>query len=450
MAVNNNEPSNSEKVQNMIIKWVTEYDDAAKAAADRAKLASDQSIQKLMNEDANQVLGDLVKQANKQNKQDNAKLLATLNADSQKLAQEKSNYEKELASIGADSKQALQNAQNQIQKLQQEQDTLNKAAQKQKALDKATETAEKGKNDNALNALEKLGKQAKDTNNDVSKDSGTFDGIFDTLKDLNKSLGSIQNSGKSLNGKSTNLEKAFRDELAKSGDFAKSFINVLNAAYQNGVPNQKLLNFITNPVGGFGNEVVSEKTQSYNMGMWTIVLVILSWFISYAVEVMKYFQKGKYFSKKQTRLDIHTRKLIFLTVTSFLSGIILAPIAAKQFPIIDSNRLLWNLSFIFLSMTLTFLFYVLMHNAKIWGTGLIIASLLNFIFNQTQFLKNIILQHVNILSLVGNQLLSVAMFNTSNAILGLIVMAVVIVGCGLMILFIPEKNQEVLHEEAMV
>ena len=436
--INEQKLSTNSKLDRMMGKWVAEYNDAAKMAASRAKLLKDQPIQKMLNENLDDVLSGLVKQANDQNKQNNADLLATLDQDSKKLAQEKANYEEELASIGNDSKQALQNAQDQLQKLQQAQDEMNQNAEK------AAES------DSNMNELADLSDQASDTNADVAQDDGAYDGIYQELTSLNNSLGSIQNSGKSLNGKSMNLQKAFRNELAKSGDFAQSFINVLNAAYKNGVPNQKLLNFITNPVGGVGNEIVSERTQSYNMGMWTIVLTILAWFMAYAVENMKYFQSGKYFSKKQTKLNIHARKLIFLGIASLLSGIILAPIAAKQFPIIDSNRLLWNLSFIFLSMTLTLVFYALMHYAKIWGTGLIVASLLNYVFNQTQFLKNTLLQHLNVLGLVGNQLLSVAMFNTTNAVLGLVVMGVLMITASLVILFVPERNQEDLHEEAMV
>ena len=436
--INEQKLSTNSKLDRMMGKWVAEYNDAAKMAASRVKLLKDQPIQKMLNENLDDVLSGLVKQANDQNKQNNADLLATLDQDSKKLAQEKVNYEEELASIGNDSKQALQNAQDQLQKLQQAQDEMNQNAEK------AAES------DSNMNELADLSDQASDTNADVAQDDGAYDGIYQELTSLNNSLGSIQNSGKSLNGKSMNLQKAFRNELAKSGDFAQSFINVLNAAYKNGVPNKKLLNFITNPVGGVGNEIVSERTQSYNMGMWTIVLTILAWFMAYAVENMKYFQSGKYFSKKQTKLNIHARKLIFLGIASLLSGIILAPIAAKQFPIIDSNRLLWNLSFIFLSMTLTLVFYALMHYAKIWGTGLIVASLLNYVFNQTQFLKNTLLQHLNVLGLVGNQLLSVAMFNTTNAVLGLVVMGVLMITASLVILFVPERNQEDLHEEAMV
>ena len=433
-------PTSNSELNQIIGEWLAEYDDAAKMAQARANLLKDRPIQKLMNEKLSDVLSGLVKQANDQNKKDNSNLMTILDQDSAKLAQEKANYEKELAAVGANSKQTLQNAQSQIQKLQQAQDKLNQMAQKMGT----------GSDSSDMSDLSDLSDQADSTNKDASQDNGAFDGIYQELTGLNNSLGSIQNSGKSLNGKSMNLQKAFRNELAKSGDFAQSFINVLNAAYKNGVPNQKLLNFITNPVGGAGNEVVSERTQSYNMGMWTIVLAILAWFIAYAVENMKYFQSGKYFSKKQTKLNIHARKLIFLGIASLLSGVILAPIAAKQFPIIDSNRLLWNLSFIFLSMTLTLVFYCLMHYAKIWGTGLIIASLLNYVFNQTQFLKNVILQHLNVLGLVGNQLLSVAMFNTTNAVLGLVVMGVLMIAASLVILFVPERNQEVLHEEAMV
>lgn len=434
------QPTSNSELNQIIGEWLAEYDDAAKMAQARANLLKDRPIQKLMNEKLSDVLSGLVKQANDQNKKDNSNLMTILDQDSAKLAQEKANYEKELAAVGANSKQTLQNAQSQIQKLQQAQDKLNQMAQKMGT----------GSDSSDMSDLSDLSDQADSTNKDASQDNGAFDGIYQELTGLNNSLGSIQNSGKSLNGKSMNLQKTFRNELAKSGDFAQSFINVLNAAYKNGVPNQKLLNFITNPVGGAGNEVVSERTQSYNMGMWTIVLAILAWFIAYAVENMKYFQSGKYFSKKQTKLNIHARKLIFLGIASLLSGVILALIAAKQFPIIDSNRLLWNLSFIFLSMTLTLVFYCLMHYAKIWGTGLIIASLLNYVFNQTQFLKNVILQHLNVLGLVGKQLLSVAMFNTTNAVLGLVVMGVLMIAASLVILFVPERNQEVLHEEAMV
>lgn len=331
--ITNDSGTSDSKLNQLIGKWVAEYNDAAKMASIRVEALKDQPIKQLMNENLDDVLESLVKQANSQHKQDNASLLALLDQDSTQLAQKKADYEKELASIGSNSKQELQNAQKQIQKLQQAQDEMNKNAEKSVSDNVSDKDSTVDMND-----LSDLSDQASDTNQDVSQDSGAFDGIYQELTSLNNSIGSIQNSGKSLNGKSMNLQKAFRNELAKRGDFAQSFINVLNAAYRNGVPNQKLLNFITNPVGGTGNEVVSERTQSYNMGMWTIVLVILAWFIAYAIDNMKYFQSGKYFSKKQTKLNVHTRKLIFLGIISLLSGVVLAPIAAKQFPIIECGN----------------------------------------------------------------------------------------------------------------
>ena len=42
------------------------------------------------------------------------------------------------------------------------------------------------------------------------------------------------------------------------------------------------------------------------------------------------------------------------------------------------------------------------------------------------------------------------MFNMTNAVLGLVVMGVLMIAASLVILFVPERNQEVLHEEAMV
>lgn len=432
-------PTNA-KIEKEIGKWIAQYNDAAQMASERVRLLENKPIQKLMDENLSDALSDLVNKTNNQAKQQNNNLLAVLKQNSDQLAQQKDTYMKDLSLIGSNSKKALEDAQQQIQQLQQMQDQMNKNAQESSVDSKGLDNVD----------LSTLSDQASDTNKNVSQDSDAFNGIYDELTNLNNSLGSIQNSGKSLNGKSVNLQKAFRNELAKSGDFTQSFINVLNAAYKNGVPNQKLLNFITNPVGSSENELITERTQSYNMGMWTIVLIIMAWFISYVVETMKYFQNGKYFSRKQTKLNIHVRKLIFLSILSILDGIILAPIAAKQFPIINANRILWYLSFIFLSISMTFIVYILMHNIKIGGTALVVAALLNYIFNQTQFVKNIILEHLNVLDLVGNQLLNVAMFNTTNSVLGLVIMGVLIIAGGLMILFIPDLKREVSNEEAMV
>lgn len=436
------------KVAKITGEWAARYEDAAQMANARVKLIKAGGIQDLMNRKLSDVLSDLVNQANDQNNKDNQSLLAILNENEEQLKQQKAEYEKKLQEIGSNSADTLDNVDQQLQSLKQAQDQLKQAAEKMPS-DSQNESATSA-SDDSTSALSDLRNDASETNASANEDDTAFDSIYTQLSELNKSLGSVQNSGKSLNGKSMNLQKAFQNELAKSGDFAQAFINVLNAAYKNGVPNQKLLNFITNPVGEKANEVISEHTQSYNMGLWTLVLAILSWFIAYAVETMKYFQSDKYFSKAKTKLNEHARRLIFLVISSLVTGWGLAKISVKQFPIIDANRLLWYLSFIFLSICMTLMFYVIIHQGKVFGTSLIVAAILNFMLNQTQFLKNVVLQKLNVLALVGKQLLNVAMFSSSNAILGLVVMGVVIIASGLMILFLPDRKQEQMNEQAMV
>lgn len=436
------------KVAKIAGEWVARYEDAAQMANARVKLVESGGIQELMNQKLSDVLSDLIKQTNDQNNKDNQSLLAILNENEEQLKQQKAAYEKKLQEIGSNSSNTLDNVDQQLQSLEQAQDQLKRVSEKTPNDSQNNSTT--ASNDDLGSTLAELGNDASETNANANEDVTAFDSIYTQLSELNKSLGSVQDSGKSLNGKSMNLQKAFQSELAKSGNFAQAFINVLNAAYKNGVPNQKLLNFITNPVGENANEVVSAHTQSYNMGLWTLVLAILSWFIAYAVETMKYFQSGKYFSKAKTKLNEHARRLIFLVISSLVTGWGLAKISVKQFPIIDANRLLWYLSFIFLSMCMTLLFYVIIHQGKVFGTSLIVAAILNFMLNQTQFLKNVVLQKLNVLALVGKQLLNVAMFSSSNAILGLVVMGVVIIANGLMILFLPDRKQEQMNEQAMV
>lgn len=426
----------SAKVSKITGKWVAQYHDAAQMAQARVELVKNGAVSKLMNQKLGTILSSLVNKANEQNKN----ILTILTANEKELQQQKSNYEQQLSSIGENSANALENVQKQLTALQQAQDQLKETA---KNLQSSDEQSKQQNNTNEDTGYQELSTNADKINDSVNSDNDQFSGIYTELTNLDRTLSETQNSSKGLNNKSVDLQKAFRNELAKSGNFTQSFINVLNAAYQNGVPNQKLLNFITDPLQSDSQEVISERTQSYNMGLWTLILIILAWFIAYMIENLPYLRAGKYFSNAKTKLGKNTWKLIWLLVPSSVTGGILAMIAANMFPIIATNKFAWYLSFVELSSGLTLICYALIHYLKFGGTAVIMAVILNFIFNQNQLLQNTFLSKINILQGVSTQLLNVVMFNISDAILGMVMLGVMIVICGILILFIPDRKQGV-------
>ena len=68
--------------------------------------------------------------------------------------------------------------------------------------------------------------------------------VNETLGNFNRELSNAQTSTEKLSQDADSLMTQFNEELINNGNFVESFVKVLNNAYQNGVPNEVLLNFI--------------------------------------------------------------------------------------------------------------------------------------------------------------------------------------------------------------
>ena len=72
--------------------------------------------------------------------------------------------------------------------------------------------------------------------------------VNETLSNFNRELSNAQTSTEKLSQDADSLMTQFNEELTANGNFVESFLKVLNNAYENGVPNEVLLNFLSNPV----------------------------------------------------------------------------------------------------------------------------------------------------------------------------------------------------------
>ena len=65
---------------------------------------------------------------------------------------------------------------------------------------------------------------------------------------LNKELEKAQGNTEKLSSNAESLMGEFDKELSENGNFVEAFRKVFNNAYENGVPNEVLLDFLSNPV----------------------------------------------------------------------------------------------------------------------------------------------------------------------------------------------------------
>lgn len=436
-----------QQLSEMIGNWVASYRDAANAAQQQKQLLTNNNINQMLAIPLDQSLDQVLTQASNQHLHHYRDMIAKLTSDAQQLDAQKQNYLQTLSTVGKQSQQNVKTAQAQLATLQNLQ---------QKFVQLQQQSPTDAPNESHIDELQSLSQSLSSLDNStrslqsaINADAQQFNGVYTNFDQLNQQLATTENNGKSLQSKSINLQAAFKKELARSGDFTQSFVKVLNAGYQNGVPNEKLLSFIANPVKGQSQVMVTAKTQSYNMNLWTMIIAILAWFMAYAVHALRTWQKEQYFSRFNTQLSRHAVKIGSLLALSVITGIIIAAVAQTQLPIVLANRFLWFVMVISLTSLATLIAYLLITYGHTFGMGLIASMFVIFIFVQTQ--SSSILSKVNVLNLISTPMLHVVMLNNQTVLLTLLLVWVLLIASVLVGLFVPEpeqRNEVINHEEA--
>ena len=97
---------------------------------------------------------------------------------------------------------------------------------------------------------------------------------------LNKELQRAQGTTEKLSSNAESLMSEFDKELSENGNFVEAFRKVFNNAYENGVPNEVLLDFLSNPVAEKSSSVKA-TINVYRPFIWIFMLEVLSLFTAY-------------------------------------------------------------------------------------------------------------------------------------------------------------------------
>ena len=404
-------------------KWQERYSQAAQLAGECVESQKKNVVSTVLSVDLDQPLSQLMTQIEQDHLKKETDLQKELNQESDQIQKSKENYTdkleanlKKMASLNQDihsQMETLKKLQSKMNQLQKEVPTNTRSEDYTSELKSVSES------------MTSLGEAVQSSRQQTNDHMKQFDHIHQQFSELDHTIQEVEKGNKGLKTQSSDLQKEFQTELAKSGDFSQSFVKVLNTAYKNGVPNEQLMAFISNPLKGKSNEIINEKTQSYDLTIWVLIVAILSWFVAYVVQSIHY--PSSYFSYLKTQRSEQIMKLLIQSILAVVIGCGVAYLSQSHFPLEHSQRLWWFISLGMISWLMILANYNLIHYFSFMGTGISLSCIMIYLMNAY---KVIHFNSINALA-IFNQVLLDVLLNQATFFLSLLIMGIL---CILLIL----------------
>ena len=203
--------------------------------------------------------------------------------------------------------------------------------------------------------------------------------VNETLSNFNRELSNAQTSTEKLSQDADSLMTQFNEELAANGNFVESFLKVLNNAYENGVPNEVLLNFLSNPVAQ-NSSSVKATVNVYRPFTWILLLEIVSLFTAYLFATQNIIRKVK----DKFKLDkLHDTDLLTVTILSALSlvvGLVVGIVSNIQLQVGREYQPSWVLLIVLAGFVLIQGQYFLLKHFRVIGMGLAFFMMISFVY----------------------------------------------------------------------
>lgn len=196
---------------------------------------------------------------------------------------------------------------------------------------------------------------------------------------FNSDVESAQSNSSKLATDAQDLMAQFNKELEESGDFVGSFVKVLNNAYSNGVANEALLDFLSNPVTESSSSVKA-TVNVYRPFTWILLLEIVTLFTAYIFATYNVIQKvkDKFSINKLQETDILNTAVIALL--AIINGVILGSVSASRLSVERELMPSWVLVVTLFSLILTQGQYLLIKNFKAFGMGVSLFMTISFVY----------------------------------------------------------------------
>ena len=203
--------------------------------------------------------------------------------------------------------------------------------------------------------------------------------VNETLSNFNRELSNAQTSTEKLSQDADSLMTQFNEELTANGNFVESFLKVLNNAYENGVPNEVLLNFLSNPVAQ-NSSSVKATVNVYRPFTWILLLEIVSLFTAYLFATQNIIRKVKDKFKLDKLHDTDLVTVITLSALSLVVGLVVGIVSNIQLQVGREYQPSWVLLIVLAGFVLIQGQYFLLKHFRVIGMGLAFFMMISFVY----------------------------------------------------------------------
>ncbi|MET3557900.1 uncharacterized protein YoxC [Streptococcus rupicaprae] len=205
--------------------------------------------------------------------------------------------------------------------------------------------------------------------------------IRSTLTGFESNISSAESSATELSSQAEALMVAFNEELTKNQDFVGAFVKVLNNAYNEGVPNEVLLDFLSNPVKEEG-QATRVTTNVYKPFTWILLIEVVSLLIAYLFSNNRIFQTtlDKFSKSSNPLLRAGSKTVIVQEMLALLLGIFIGLSSLNQLEINPIYNGLWVLTVTLIMLFLTQWQYLLLSYLRSSGMGIALFVLVTYVY----------------------------------------------------------------------
>ena len=226
---------------------------------------------------------------------------------------------------------------------------------------------------------------------------------------LNKELQRAQGNTEKLSSNAESLMGEFDKELSENGNFVESFRKVFNNAYENGVPNEVLLDFLSNPVAEKSSSVKA-TINVYRPFIWIFMLEVLSLFTAYLFATQPIIRKVKDRFKLDRLQESDILSVGVLAGLSFILGLVTGMVSSIQLSVGREYVPSWVLLAVLAGFVLVQLQYFLLKHFRVIGMGISFFMLISYVYlssaiGTTATLSGLpaLVKNLNLLSILEGQ-----------------------------------------------
>ena len=205
------------------------------------------------------------------------------------------------------------------------------------------------------------------------------DSVNQIFSSFNRELENAQGTTEKLSANAESLMGQFNKELEDNGNFVESFVKVLNNAYENGVPNEVLLDFLSNPVAQSSSSVKA-TVNVYRPFTWILLLEIVSRFTAYLFATQNIVRKVKDRFKLNKLQDTDITTVGILGFLSLTIGLVIGIVSSMQLHIGKEYVPSWVLLIVVASFVLIQGQYLFLKHLRVIGMGLAFFMIISFVY----------------------------------------------------------------------